>query len=161
MSGPLISLIAAHDLGGGIGMGGRIPWHIPADLRRFRALTEGHTVIMGRKTYDSIGRLLPNRTNIIVSRNPAFQPDGATVATDIDAALAAARAVEADEIFVIGGGEIYRQTLALADRLYLTIVEARYAADAMFPPYDAFTTVLEEVWHDDNAPPYRYLTLAR
>jgi len=161
MAPPLISLIAAHDLNRGIGRAGKIPWHLPADLRRFKALTQGHAVIMGRKTYESIGRLLPNRTNIIVTRNPDFAVAGARVVPDIEAALTCAKNVERAEIFIIGGGEIYRQTIGLADKLYLTVVQDRFSADAFFPAYDDFQTVVLDETYADETPPYRYLTLMR
>jgi len=159
---PTISLIVALDEGQGIGKEGRIPWHISDDLKRFRRITSGHAVIMGRKTFESIGRPLPDRINIVVTRQSDFSASGIKVADSPAAALALAREIESAEIFVIGGGEIYRTFLPLADRLYLTVVEGLYEADAFFPEYESqFGQVESEEAHPGHDPSYRYLTLRR
>src|SRR6185437_14278417 len=119
-----ISLIAALAENRVIGMQNRLPWRLPADLRRFRELTRGHAVIMGRKTYESVGRLLPDRQNIILTRQRGWNVPGALIVSTVDQALAASVAGER-EVFVIGGGEIYREFLSHADRLYLTWVDAQ------------------------------------
>ena len=115
-----------------------MPWHLAADLKHFKALTMGHPVIMGRKTFESIlastGKPLPGRANIVISRDAQFTAAGCTAVTSLAAALAACG--DAAEAFVIGGGEIYRQALALADRLYLTEIDAEFDGDASFPEYD-------------------------
>lgn len=129
-----ISLIAAVARNGAIGKDGALPWHLSEDLKRFKALTMGHTMVMGRKTYESIGRLLPGRRTVIVSRQPGFAVEGATVANSLERALTASG--DAAEIFVIGGGEIYAQSLALADRLFITEVDLSPDADAWFPDID-------------------------
>ncbi len=129
-----VSIIAAMSENRVIGVRNALPWHLPADLRHFRSLTMGHTVIAGRKNYESIGRPLPGRTNIIVTRDPAYRAPGCTVVHSIDAALEAAGAD--NEIFVIGGAQIYEQTIRLAERMYLTLVHARIEGDAFFPPFD-------------------------
>lgn len=116
---------------GVIGKDNALPWRLPADLRHFKALTLGHTVVMGRKTFESIGKGLTGRRNLVVSRNPAFRPEGAERAASLDAALAAAG--DAGEVFVIGGAQIYRQALPLADRIYLTLVHASPEGDTHFP----------------------------
>lgn len=125
---------------GVIGQGGGMPWRLKSDLRRFRALTLGRPVLMGRKTYLSIGRPLPERTNIVVSRDPDFAAPGLVVAPRLDFALAIARGDalrrKADAIMVIGGGDIYAQTMDIADRLEVTIVHAGPPGDAYFPPID-------------------------
>src|SRR5262245_57602066 len=105
-----------------IGANGAIPWHLPDELKLFKSLTMGHHIVMGRKTWDSIGKLLPGRTTVIVSRRPGFAVAGAIVARSLEAALAACAADE--EIFVIGGAELFRSALPVAHRLYLTVVEA-------------------------------------
>jgi len=128
-----ITLVAAVARNGTIGADGGLPWRLPADLKRFRALTMGHPMIMGRKTYDSIGRALPGRRTIVVTRDPAWTaPDVVTVAS-VPAALAAAGD---DEIMVVGGGEIYAQTIDLADRLEITHVDVDAAGDTRFPDID-------------------------
>lgn len=132
---PLISLIVAMDRNRVIGAGGRLPWHIPADLKRFRQLTLGHHVVMGRKTWESIGRPLPGRTNIVLTRQPGFRAEGASVVCSMDDAL---RLAAGDtEVFVIGGAEIYALALACADRAYVTEIDAAFGGDTWFPPLPA------------------------
>jgi dihydrofolate reductase len=131
----IISLIVAMDEMRGIGVDGHLPWYLSADLRRFKSLTMGHQMIMGRKTYDSIGRPLPGRTMIIVSRNPGFQPEGCLVASSFETALEFARLGQEDEVFVIGGGDLFDQAIELADRIYLTQVHATLETDVYFPEY--------------------------
>jgi dihydrofolate reductase len=129
----IVSLIVATDRQGGIGIEGRLPWHLPADLKRFRELTMGHHLIVGRKTFDSIGKALQGRQMIIVTRDRSFHAKDSLVAHSVEEALELARARGEDELFVGGGGEIYTQCLAFAYRIYLTIVEADVKADAFFP----------------------------
>ena len=131
-----ISLIAATAENGVIGRDGRLPWHLPDDLKRFRALTTGHHVIMGRRTQQSIGRPLPGRTNLVLSRDPSYRADGCHVVRSLDQALGIARAAGEDEAFVIGGAAVYAAALALADRIYLTRVGARVDGDVLFPDLD-------------------------
>ncbi|SHF24520.1 dihydrofolate reductase [Kaistia soli DSM 19436] len=135
-----LSIIAAVAENGIIGADGEMPWKLSTDLRRFRSITTGKPVIMGRKTFASIGRPLPNRVNIVVSRDPAFSPEGAVVVPTLEAAISAAIAAGAAsdvvEAVVIGGGEIYRAFLPQADRLYITHVEAAPAGDVSFPPIE-------------------------
>lgn len=131
---PLLSLIAAMARNRAIGRDNRLPWHLPDDLKRFRRLTMGAPVIMGRKTYDSIGRPLPGRRNIVVTRQPDAAWSGCTVAHSLDEAIALAR--DAEEQFVMGGAELYRLALPRADRLYLTLIDADCAGDAYFPEID-------------------------
>src|SRR5262245_42363450 len=120
-----LSLIVAMSKNRVIGANGAIPWHLPDELRLFKRLTMGHHIVMGRKTWDSIGRLLPGRTTVIVSRQPGLQVAGALVAHSLEEAITACAAD--DEIFVIGGAELFRAALPLADRLYLTVVQASVA----------------------------------
>lgn len=134
-----ISLIVAVARNGVIGRDGGLAWKISDDLKRFREITTGHPVIMGRKTFDSIGKPLPKRTNIVVSRTMG-ETDGVFVARTVEAALDEARRAAAemnvDEVFVIGGADLYKKTLPLADRLYLTEVDAQVMGDVRFPPID-------------------------
>jgi dihydrofolate reductase len=134
----MLSLLVAVSDTGVIGRDGGLPWRLSADLRRFRRLTTGHAIIMGRKTYESIGRPLPERTNIVVTRQSDFAANGVIVAGDIDAAIQSAQQIHGagDEVFIGGGAEIYRQTLDRADRLYLTRVHADVAGDTYLPPID-------------------------
>ncbi len=132
-----ISLIVAMDRGRLIGRDNDLPWRLPDDLAHFKRLTRGKPVVMGRKTYASIGRPLPERTNIVVSRSPGFAPAGVTVVGDLDAALAAAAATGAEEVMIMGGETLYRALLPRADRLYLTEVQGRFEGDAWFPAIPA------------------------
>jgi dihydrofolate reductase len=135
VSGPIVSLIAAVARNGAIGAGSVIPWRLSSDLKRFKTLTMGKPLIMGRKTFESISRPLPGRETIVVTRDRAWSHAGIAVVHEIDAALAVARG--AAEIIVAGGGEIYAQTIAIADRLYITEVDLAPPCDARFPPIDA------------------------
>lgn len=120
-----------------IGRGGDLPWKLPADLARFKRLTIGHPLVMGRKTFDSIGRPLPGRTSIVLSRDGAFRPTGGLAATDLHQALAMASGCPGgEEVFVVGGGEVYAQALPVADRILATLVEASISGDAWFPEMD-------------------------
>lgn len=129
-----LALIAALARNGVIGAGGALPWRLPEDLRRFRALTTGHAVIMGRRTWESIGRALPDRQNIVVTARPDFRAEGAQVAASFPAALA--RVAQPLPAFCIGGAELYRAALPLADIIYLTEIDRDFDGDAHFPPFD-------------------------
>ena len=142
---PSIALIAAVATNGVIGRDGALPWRIPADLKHFKALTLGKPVIMGRKTYVSIGRPLPGRQNIVLTRDAGFRAEGVTVARNLDAALAAANR-DAAEVMVIGGAAVYAAALPHARRLYLTLVRASVAGDVRFPDFDRADWV--EVSHE-------------
>jgi dihydrofolate reductase len=128
-----LSLIAAMAQNGVIGIDNRLPWRLPEDLKRFKSITLGHVLIMGRKTFQSIGKALPGRDTIVVSRSREFAAPGARVVASLDAALAAAGD---GEVFIAGGAELYAQTIARADRLYLTVLDAPFDGDARFPAFD-------------------------
>lgn len=136
---PLV-LVVAVGRNGVIGGDGQLPWRLPSDLKRFKAVTMGKPMLMGRKTFAAIGRPLPGRETIVLTRDPVFTVPGIHVVHDLDAGLqlasARARAMGADEVIVAGGGELYRQTLPLASRLDVTEVELSPAGDATFPPVD-------------------------
>jgi dihydrofolate reductase len=132
----IISLIVAMDEKRGIGKAGKLPWRLSSDLRRFRELTMGHHMIVGRKTFESIGTPLPGRQTIVVTHNASFQPDGCLVAASVQAAITTAQECGETEAFVIGGAEIYTQVLDMADRVYLTQVHAEVDADTFFPEID-------------------------
>ena len=134
LSRPILALIAAHARDRVIGIDNRMPWHLPEDMKFFRETTRGKPVIMGRKTWESLPdafRPLPGRVNIVVSRNAAYPAVGATVVGSLPDALTAAG--NADIVFVMGGAELYRQALPIADRLYLTEIDADFTGDAFFP----------------------------
>ncbi len=131
---PAISLIVAAATNGTIGSDGELPWHLPDDLRNFKRLTTGKPIVMGRKTFDSIGRPLPDRRNVVITRDPDFVAAGCDVVTSPEAALELLRDVA--EIMVIGGGQIYGVFLPLADRVYLTRVRAEVDGDVVFPELD-------------------------
>lgn len=141
----IVSLIAALAENRVIGKGGGLPWRLPKDLQRFKQLTVDHTVIMGRKTFEEIKHPLANRRNVVISRDPGFHPRGVTVVPSLDEALALG-ATES-EVFVIGGGEIFKLALPRADRLYLTIVHSEVPGDTFFPPLDQTAWALEEEEH--------------
>ncbi|MBT0652723.1 dihydrofolate reductase [Geomobilimonas luticola] len=154
----IVSLIAAMAENRVIGSKGGIPWHLPADLAHFRELTTGHPVIMGRTTFASIGRPLPGRRNLVLSRTAGFRAEGVEVFASLEDALAACTG--ADEVFIGGGGEVYREALPRADRIYLTVVHRYYEGDTFFPeiPGD-FREVLRE--ERDGPPPFSWLVLKR
>ncbi len=130
-----ISLIVAMAENRVIGRGNTLPWHLPADLKHFKRLTTGHTIIMGRKTFQSVGKPLPQRRNIVVTRNEEFRAQGVEVAHSLQAALDMAAAEP--EVFVIGGQRLYEAALPVAHRIYLTLIHARIEGDAYFPQVDA------------------------
>jgi dihydrofolate reductase len=158
-----IVIIVAIARNGVIGRDNALPWRLKADLKFFRAATTGHTIVMGRKTWESLGRPLPQRHNVVISRNPAYHAEGATVVTSIDQALALA--AQDDRAFVIGGAEIYRQALPRADRLLVTRVEAEVGGDTHFPPIDPETFVeVSASAHPadaDNDHPYTFIEYRR
>ena len=137
-----LSIIVAIGEGNVIGKKNGLPWHLPADLKHFKELTTGHAIIMGRKTYESIGRPLPNRTNIVLARELDFAPAGCVVAHSIDEALALPVVQQDTSAFIIGGGEIFRQSIDFVTTLYVTEVRHRFEGDIFFPTID-FT-----VWHE-------------
>lgn len=138
---PAVTLVAAVARGGTIGDRGAMPWRMRSDLRHFKSITLGKPLVMGRKTFESIGKPLPGRETIVVTRDPGYAAAGAHVARDVTAALALAAeraaAMGADEVIVAGGGEIYRQTIGQADRLVVTELDLERDGDARFPPVDA------------------------
>ncbi len=161
---PTVSLIAAMADNRVIGRGGGLPWRLPDDLKHFKRLTVDHTVIMGRKTFDEVRRPLANRRNVVISRNPGFAPRGVTVVPSLEEGLALAATER--EVFVIGGGEIYRQALPVADRIYLTVVHAMIEGDTWFPPFETSDgwVLVEETPHprDDRHPwPFTFRTYHR
>ena len=162
MAKPRISLIAALSDNRVIGNAGKIPWRLSDDLRRFKERTLGHAIIMGRKTYESIGRPLPGRTNIVITRDATRDIPGCVVVGSLESALAKAQEIETEEVFICGGGQIYAEALSLADRLYLTIVHANVEGDAFFPEHaNTFGNVLESEAYEEAEDSLTYNTLER
>jgi dihydrofolate reductase len=162
MTRPRISIIVAYAANRVIGTQGRMPWHLPEDLKRFRQLTMGHHIVMGRKTWESIGRLLPGRHHVIVSRQGDFAVPGAIVAHSFEAAIAACK--NDSEVFVIGGGEIYREALAIADRIYATEIKGEYEGSVLFPEFNGTKwRVVSRESHESRASQLRFdfVTLER
>ncbi|MGB5179428.1 MAG: type 3 dihydrofolate reductase [Gammaproteobacteria bacterium] len=151
-----ISIIVAMAANGVIGQDNGLPWHLPADLKHFKQTTMGKPILMGRKTWESIGRPLPGRTNIVITRDSAYAATGCVVVDSIEAAIAAAG--EQDEVMVIGGAELYRQVLPYADTLYLTRIHEVFNGDTRFPDIsDTEWHQLERVDHEaDEKNPYDY-----
>lgn len=158
-----VSLIAAIGKNRELGRGNELIFKIPEDMKHFKETTSGHVVIMGRKTYESIGRPLPNRTNIIVSRNTEYTvPEGVVVVSSIEEAIESAKKFESDEAFVIGGAQIYALALPYADVLDLTLVDKAVAdADAFFPEYSGFTKVISERESSDSNYKYKFVELSK
>ncbi|MBY6187163.1 type 3 dihydrofolate reductase [Marinobacter hydrocarbonoclasticus] len=158
-----IALIACMARNRVIGKDNQMPWHLPADLKHFKAVTLGKPVVMGRRTYESIGRPLPGRHNIVITRQSGYAPEGVTVVASIEAAIAAAGAVE--ELMIIGGGELYAAMLPQADRLYITDVDLDVEGDTHFPDYRplGWTEVERSVYLPDekNAFTLTFRTLDR
>jgi dihydrofolate reductase len=158
-----VSLIVAMERNGVIGRDGGLPWHLSTDLRRFKQLTMGHHIIMGRKTFESIGRLLPGRTSVVVTRQSDFVAPGAIIAHCLPDAVAAAS--NDDEAFIIGGAEIYQQALDIVDRIYLTEVDADVPGDARFPDFDrsewAVADRTEHPADERNDHPHTFTVLER
>ena len=141
-----LSIIAAVARNQAIGLNNALPWHLPEDLKHFRALTTGHHIIMGRKTYESLGRLLPDRTTVIVTRNADYVVDGAVMANSLEQALGGCG--NDPEVFLIGGAELYRAGLKLAQKMYITEIGASFEGDVFFPQID-YTE-----WHETAREPH-------
>lgn len=151
-----ISLICAAAQNGVIGLDNQLPWRLPADLRRFKSLTMHHSVVMGRKTHESIGRPLPGRTNIVITRQPNYRMEGCLIVFSLEEALGIAK--NDNEIFIIGGATIYQQALELADRIYLTRIHHDFAGDTYL--FDIDRTIWHEItkqeFEPDETNRYRY-----
>jgi dihydrofolate reductase len=156
MHKPIVSLIAAMANNRVIGKDNQMPWHLPADLGHFKTVTLGKPVIMGRKTYESIGRPLPGRRNIIISRNRNYKVEGCETAVSLEEAMELVNEVE--EIMIIGGGHVYSQAIPLADRLYLTFIDLDVDGDTQFPKFEhlKLTEVKREKHLKDEKNPYNY-----
>jgi dihydrofolate reductase len=152
------SLIVAMSENRVIGREGRLPWHLPADLKRFKQLTTGHPIIMGRKTFESIGRALPNRRNIVITRQRNWRAAGAETVHSLTYAIRLASEYVDDEVFIIGGADVFRDALPQADTLYLTLVHETIEGDVHFPEVDwsEWTCVEDHRYEPDSANPLPY-----
>mgnify|MGYP001559239569 CR=1 FL=1 len=163
----MISIIAAIGKNRELGKDNKLLWHIPKDFKRFKTLTSGHIVIMGRKTFESIGKPLPDRTNIVVTRNLFWTPLGCTVCYSIEEAIKNSEfriqnSELGKEVFIIGGAEIYKQAIQYADKLYLTLVNQEYPkADAFFPNYSAFKKIIFEENHSTGEIKFKFIDLTK
>lgn len=165
MSLPKLCAIVAMDENGLIGKNNQLPWHLPADLKHFKAITTGHPIIMGRKTYESIGRPLPNRTNIVVTKDPEYHATGCIVVTTIDEAIQQAAAASTDKAFIIGGSTIYQQTMDRIDRLYMTIVHHAFEGDTYLNNFNLSDwkeiTRVDHTADETNAWDYSFIELEK
>lgn len=156
----MLSIIAIIGKNRELGKDNKLLWNIPSDLKRFKQITKGHPVIMGRKTFQSIGYSLPDRPNIVISSNPSFLAEGATIVRSLNEALAFAKKLPGnDEIFIIGGGNVYAQTINQANRIYLTIVDTTALADIYFPDYSRFTKIIFQQAHNEEGYTFTYFVL--
>ncbi len=158
----MISLIVAHDLNRVIGVNNKMPWHIPTELAYFKEKTMGKAIVMGRKTYESIGRALPGRLNIVISRKTSYEQEGVTVVHTIEDAINLAEKYH-EEVMIIGGEQIFKDVLPLADRLYVTIIRQHYNGDTFFPSYENEWKVIStsSEMTTDKGIGYAYLILER
>jgi dihydrofolate reductase len=161
-SGRRITIVAAMARNRAIGLGGTMPWHLPAELRHFKETTMGKPIVMGRRTWDSIGRALPGRQNIVVTRNHGFRAEGCVVVQSLEGALEVA---QGPEIMVIGGGQLYAEALPLATRMVLTLVDCEPPADTWFPDFEpeqwSERTLRSRPADEQNPYPYRVVELLR
>jgi dihydrofolate reductase len=154
----VVKILVACDENRVIGKNNTLIWHLPADLKRFKELTTGQVIIMGRKTYESIGRPLPNRINIVITRQTGYQPEGVIIVHSLEEALLKAKSLHRGDIYVVGGAEIYEQSMGLADEIELTQLHDIFDGDAFFPIID------EQIWQmvskergvTDEKNPYQY-----
>jgi dihydrofolate reductase len=162
MAKPLTSIICAIGKNRAIGRDNKLLWDIPHDLQHFKDITSGHPVIMGRKTFESIGRPLPGRTNIIITRSENYRQAGCLVIHSLEEAIKGAQEIDPEEVFVIGGGSIYAQAIDLADKLYLTIVDDVIEdADTFFPEYDQFDKIIKEEHFETDKLNYSFIELIK
>lgn len=156
-------IVAAAGKNRVIGTKGGMAWYIPSELKRFKEATWGHPIIMGRKTHESIGKALPGRTNIVITREVDYQAEGCQVAHNLEEALRlAALAQGNNEVFIIGGGQIYQEAIHLADKLYLTYIDKEIEGDVFFPDYSEFKKVISESdWQENEGIRYKFLELER
>lgn len=159
----IVSIIVAIAENNAIGKGNQLLWRMPADLKHFKNATTGHTVIMGRKTFDSVGKPLPNRRNIVITRNSDLKIDGVEVVNTLEKAIALCD--QDEEVFIVGGAEIYKMAMSLTDKIYLTVIHGVFDADTFFPVIDPElwqeTEVVDNTADEKNPFDYTFSTLVR
>lgn len=158
---PKISIICAIASNRAIGKDNKLLWHIKKDFQHFKEKTLGHVILMGKRTYESIGKPLPGRTTVVISDDESFRPDGVVVTRSIEEGLEKSKELESKEVFICGGASIYAQTVDMADKLYLTIVEGNFDADTFFPEYEKFSNVVSEREDEENGRKLIFLELTR
>jgi len=161
----IVSIIAAMEKKRGIGVDNKLPWRLSSDLKRFRDLTMGHHIIVGRKTFESIGKPLPGRRMIVVTRDRNYRIEDCDVAHSVEDAIKLARERGESEVFICGGAEIYAQSIEVADRMYLTFVDAEVAVDTFFPEFDEHEWIEQESFYqpadEKNQYPFAFKLMAR
>lgn len=161
----MLKILVAFDENRVIGKNNTLIWHLPADLKRFKTLTTGHVIIMGRKTFESIGKPLPNRTTIVISRQADLQIEGAIIAHSVEEAILKAKSITREDIFIVGGAEIYALSLALADQILVTQLHDIFDGDAYFPEIPSESWEVKEkergITDEKNAYQYSYITYSR
>ena len=161
----MLKILVAFDENRVIGKNNALIWHLPADLKRFKALTTGHVIIMGRKTFESIGKPLPNRTTIVISRQTDLQIEGVILANSVEEAILKGKSLTREDIFIVGGAEIYAMSMPLADEILVTLLHDIFDGDAYFPEISADTweTVEKErgITDEKNTYQYSYITYSR
>ena len=150
----LISAIVAVSENNVIGRDGHLPWHLSLDLKRFKSITTGHSIVLGRKNYDDIGRPLPNRVNYVLSRNVNFDAPGCIVVRSLESAIESAKSAGETECFIIGGAAVYREAMPLVDKVYLTRVLSNVEGDVFFPEMEGFRMLSEERFESDEKNDY-------
>jgi dihydrofolate reductase len=161
----VLKILVAFDENRVIGKNNTLIWHLPADLKRFKSLTTGHVIIMGRKTFESIGKPLPNRTTIVISRQADLQIEGVIIAHSVEEAILKAKSITREDIFIVGGAEIYALSLALADQILVTQLHDIFEGDAYFPEIPLASWEITEkergITDEKNAYQYSYITYTR
>ena len=161
MPSPEICIIAAMSENRVIGKDGKVPWRIPEDMKHFRELTTPHPIIMGRKTFESIGRPLPGRTNIVITRDESLYVNGCVVVHSLDAAIETAQLIDKERVFVMGGGQVYDQAIVIANRLFLTVLDSDFEGDTYFPDYSEFNKVIACQNGESDKYKYKFWELIR
>lgn len=161
----MLSFIVAMDKNSAIGFENKMPWHLPNDLKFFKEKTTGHTIVMGRKTFESIGRVLPNRKHIVLTKSEVELPKEVDVVSDIQSIIEMAEENKEEELFVIGGGKVFKQILPYADRLYVTVIDETFEGDVFFPSIssDEWKEVSKEkgIKNEDNPHDYYFIQYDR
>lgn len=158
----MVSIIAIIGKNRELGKNNQLIWDVPEDMKRFRELTYGHAVVMGRKTYESIGKKLEGRNNIVITENENYEAAGCTVVCSVKKAVEYAQEMSGKEVFIVGGAQIYKQALSYADKLYLTIVDQEAEADTFFPEYPEFNNVVkEEKRETEDGVKYKFVELTK